>query len=68
MPYLKVTEHYLTGTELQQDQPQLYENLTKILAPEEQETLRNVCVEANQYAAEAATVAAELQTNGSHHQ
>lgn len=67
MPCVMDAEYYLTGIELQQDQPHLYENLTKILAPQEQETLQNVCIEADKHAAEAATAAAELQTNGSHH-
>ncbi|KAL1967020.1 hypothetical protein VTN77DRAFT_3544 [Rasamsonia byssochlamydoides] len=53
---------------LQQEQPQLYETLTKILNPEEQQIIQSVFHEADQKALEAANaeaaVAASLQVNG----
>ena len=41
-------------TDLQHEQPQLYENLTKILGPDEQHVLNNVCLQADANAAAAA--------------
>lgn len=49
-------------TELQHDQPQLYENLTKMLNPDDQHVLQGVCVQADANAAAAA--AAAQQPNG----
>lgn len=52
--------------ELQQEQPQLYENLTKILNPEEQQIVQAVIVQAdaNAVAAQAIAAATAAQTNG----
>ena len=54
--------------ELQQEQPQLYENLTKILNPEEQQIVQAVIVQAdaNVVAAQAVAAATAAQTNGGH--
>ena len=46
---------------LQQDQPQLYDNLTKVLNPDEQHVLQNVCMQAD---VNAAAAAAQQQSNG----
>lgn len=46
---------------LQQDQPQLYDNLTKVLNPDEQHVLQTVCMQAD---ANAAAAAAQQQSNG----
>lgn len=62
--YLK---HAATDNEigLQQEQPQLYENLAKILSPEEQQVLQSVFHEAEAKALAAANAeAAAAQTNG----
>lgn len=48
---------------LQQDQPQLYDNLTKVLNPDEQHVLQNVCIQADANAA-AAAAAAQQTSNG----
>lgn len=58
---------YLIG--LQQEQPQLYENLTKILNPDEKQVLQAVFHEADAKAiaaanAQAAAAAAGMTTNG----
>lgn len=58
-----------TSSGLQQEQPQLYENLTKILNVEEQQVLQAVFHEADAKAmeaanAQAAAAAAGLTTNG----
>ena len=54
--------------ELQQEQPQLYDNLTKILNPEEQRIVQAVIVQAdaNSIAAQAVAAATAAQTNGRH--
>ena len=54
--------------DLQQEQPQLYENLTKILNPEEQQIVQAVIVQAdaNAVAAQAVAAATATQTNGGH--
>lgn len=54
--------------ELQQEQPQLYDNLTKILNPEEQQIVQAVIVQAdtNAVAAQAVAAATAAQTNGGH--
>ena len=53
--------------ELQQEQPQLYENLTKILNPEEQQIVQAVIVQADTNAVAAqAVAAATATTNGGH--
>ena len=54
--------------ELQQEQPQLYDNLTKILNPEEQQIVQAVIVQAdaNVIAAQAVATATAAQTNGGH--
>ena len=54
--------------ELQQEQPQLYDNLTKILSPEEQQIVQAVIVQAdaNAVAAQAVAAATATQTNGGH--
>lgn len=50
---------------LQQEQPQLYENLAKILSQEEQQVLQSVFHEAEAKALAAANAeAAGVQTNG----
>lgn len=52
---------------LQQEQPQLYENLTKILSPEEQQIIQAVFHEADakaMAAANAEAAAAGVQANG----
>lgn len=58
-------KHVFMG--LQQEQPQLYENLTKILNAEEQQVLQAVFHEADAKAlaaANAEAAAAGIQTNG----
>lgn len=54
--------------DLQQEQPQLYESLTKVLGPEEQQIIQGVFHEADAKAmaaaANAEAVAAALQSNG----
>ena len=54
--------------ELQQEQPQLYDNLTKILNPEEQQIVQAVVVQAdaNAVAAQAVAAATATQANGGH--
>ena len=54
--------------ELQQEQPQLYDNLTKILNPEEQQIVQAVIVQAdaNAVAAQAVAAATATQANGGH--
>lgn len=54
--------------ELQQEQPQLYDNLTKILNPDEQQIVQAVIVQAdaNAVAAQAVAAATAAQTNGGH--
>ena len=56
-------------SELQQEQPQLYQNLTKILNPDEQQIVQAVIVQAdaNVIAAQAVAAAAAAQTNGGTH-
>jgi hypothetical protein len=54
---------------LQQEQPQLYENLTKVLGPEEQQVIQAVFHEADAKAMAAAAnaeaaAAAGMQSNG----
>jgi hypothetical protein len=53
---------------LQQEQPQLYENLTKILNPDEQQIIQSVFHEADNKALEAANteaaIAASLANDG----
>lgn len=55
-------------TDLQQEQPQLYEELTKILNPEEQQIIQAVFHEADAKALaasqEAAAAAAAIEANG----
>ena len=63
------TFHWRFSTGLQQEQPQLYENLTKILNAEEQQVLQAVFHEADAKAmaaanAQAAAAAAGMTTNG----
>lgn len=55
--------------ELQQEQPQLYQNLTKILNPDEQQIVQAVVVQAdaNAVAAQALAAASAAQTNGGAH-
>lgn len=58
-------KHVFMG--LQQEQPQLYENLTKILSPEEQQIIQAVFHEADakaMAAANAEAAAAGVQANG----
>lgn len=50
----------LTATGLQQEQPQLYENLTKALTPEEQQVIQGAIVQADQIAAAEAEALAAL--------
>ncbi|KAL2218054.1 putative nonsense-mediated mRNA decay protein [Thermoascus aurantiacus ATCC 26904] len=52
---------------LQQEQPQLYETLTKILNPEEQQIIQAVIHEADAKAMAAANAEAAMQANGGHH-
>lgn len=54
-------------TDLQQEQPQLYENLMKILSPPEQEILQQVIAQADKNAAAAQQAAAQQQMNGAQH-
>jgi hypothetical protein len=60
-----------SASELQQEQPLLYQNLTKILNPDEQQIVQAVIVQAdaNVIAAQAvaAATAAQNQTNGAGH-
>jgi len=53
--------------DLQQEQPQLYETLTKILNPEEQQIIQAVIHEADAKAMAAANAEAAMQANGGHH-
>ncbi len=55
--------------ELQQEQPQLYQNLTKILNPDEQQIVQAVVVQAdaNAVAAQALAAATAPETNGGAH-
>ena len=54
---------------MQQEQPELYQNLTKILNPDEQQILQNVVVQAdaNTAAAQALAAANSAQANGGAH-
>ena len=54
---------------MQHEQPELYQNLTKILNPDEQQILQNVVVQAdaNTAAAQALAAAKSAQTNGGAH-
>jgi hypothetical protein len=66
---MQYTISRLTEAGLQQEQPQLYENLAKILNPDEQQIIQAVFHEADAKAlaaanAEAAAAAAGIQTNG----
>lgn len=58
----------IVPTDLQSEQPQLYENLTKVLGPEEQQILQAVFHEADAKALAAANAeaaaAAGMQSNG----
>lgn len=58
----------ILATDLQSEQPQLYENLTKVLGPEEQQILQAVFHEADAKALAAANAeaaaAAGMQSNG----
>ena len=53
---------------MRESQPQLYENLTKILNPDEQNTIQNVVMQADvieaQAAATTAQASAPAQLNG----
>lgn len=65
----RVVGHLLIlPTDLQSEQPQLYENLTKVLGPEEQQILQAVFHEADAKALAAANAeaaaAAGMQSNG----
>lgn len=51
--------------ELQQEQPQLYDSLTKILTPEEQRIVQEVIIQADAIA--AAVAVAAVQPNGGSH-
>lgn len=51
------------GAGLQAEQPQMYENLTKNLSPEEQNVIQAAVNQADAIAAQAAQAAAQ-QTNG----
>lgn len=55
--------------ELQQEQPSLYQGLTKILNPDEQQIVQAVVVQAdaNAVAAQAIAAANAAQTNGGVH-
>ena len=53
------------SAELQQEQPQLYDNLTKILNPEEQSIVQGVIHQAD--AINAAAVSIGVETNGGAH-
>ena len=54
---------------MQQGQPQLYETLTKVLSPEEQQVVRSVVIQADTIMANeaAAAAAAAAQSNGDFH-
>lgn len=58
----------LTTSELQQEQPQLYTNLTKNLGPEEQQVIQNAVNQADAIAVQAqqqqAQAQAAVQPNG----
>ena len=72
-----VSKSDIVIAELQQEQPPLYENLTKILNPDEQQIVQNVVLKADQLAIEhqaavqshtSATAAAnQQQMNGGAH-
>lgn len=47
---------------MQQNQPQLYDTLTKVLSPEEQQVVQNVIIQAD-----AIMAAAAAQANGGLH-
>lgn len=57
-----------TYLDLQQEQPQLYDSLTKVLGPEEQQIIQSVFHEADAKALAAASnaeaVAAAMRANG----
>ena len=53
-------------TEMQQEQPQLYDTLTKILNPEETSVIQKVISQAEANAAAAVTAQAEAHTQGQH--
>lgn len=66
--YLPLCPLTCLSSELQQEQPQLYDNLTKILNPEEQQIVQAVIVQAdaNAIASQAVAAATAAQTNGGH--
>ena len=70
MTYKRVSYHQLTSISgLQQEQPQLYESLTKVLGHEEQQVIQGVFHEADAKAMVAAAnaeaaAAAGMQANG----
>jgi hypothetical protein len=49
----------LTQSELQQEQPQFYQSLASHLSAEEQNTIANVCLQAETMAHQAAALAAQ---------
>ena len=49
---------------LQAEQPQMYENLTKTLNPEEQQVIQAAVNQADAIAAQAAQAAAQQKANG----
>lgn len=53
-----VVQWLMYSLELQQEQPQLYDNLTKILNPDEQQIVQSVVVQADANAVAAQAVAA----------
>ena len=57
---MNITLLTMRCTELQHDQPQLYENLTKILGPDDQHVLHSVFMQADANAAAAAAAAQQL--------
>jgi importin-7 len=53
---------------LQQGQPHLYENLTKVLGPEEQQVIQAAINQADQISAlQASAAQQQLQANGEQH-
>ena len=61
-PYNTFKDSFL---KMREGQPQLYENLTKILSPDEQSTIQNVVMQADIISAQAS--AAASQPNGNVH-
>lgn len=49
--------------EMREGQPQLYENLTKILSPDERSTIQNVVMQADAISAQAAATASAAQAS-----